>query len=85
GYGNSPYAAYSAMAGNHMLISPELLQEQGLLGQEDFANLPAFNESQVDYEQVKSIKIPLLKKACQNFQLQATPFQQNEFVGFCRS
>ena len=37
GYGNSPYASYSAMAGNPLLISPEKLQEQGLLSEEDFA------------------------------------------------
>ncbi|WP_414549812.1 4-alpha-glucanotransferase [Anabaena sp. CCY 0017] len=85
GYGNSPYAAYSAMAGNPMLISPEQLQEQGLLSEEDFANLPVFNESKVDYDQVNSIKIALLKKACENFQVKATPFQQKEFAGFCDS
>ncbi len=29
GYGNSPYACYSAMAGNPQLISPELLFRNG--------------------------------------------------------
>lgn len=82
GYGNSPYASYSAMAGNPMLISPEQLQEQGLLTEEDFANLPVFEDSKVDYEQVKPIKIGLLKKACQNFQVRATPLQQKEFMAF---
>ncbi|WP_339459123.1 4-alpha-glucanotransferase [Nodularia spumigena] len=85
GYGNSPYAAYSAMAGNPMLISPEQLQEQGLLAEEDFANLPVFNESKVEYDQVNAIKIALLKKACDNFQVQATPLQKKEFAGFCES
>jgi 4-alpha-glucanotransferase len=85
GYGNSPYAAYSAMAGNPMLISPEQLQEQGLLAEEDFANLPVFNESKVEYDQVNAIKIALLKKACDNFQVQATAIQQKEFAGFCDS
>ncbi|AHJ27319.1 4-alpha-glucanotransferase [Nodularia spumigena CS-584] len=85
GYGNSPYAAYSAMAGNPMLISPEQLQEQRLLAEEDFANLPVFNESKVEYDQVNAIKIALLKKACDNFQVQATPLQKKEFAGFCES
>src|SRR5215831_5556836 len=31
GYGNSPYASLSAFAGNHLLISPERLVEEGLL------------------------------------------------------
>lgn len=85
GYGNSPYAAYSAMAGNPMLISPEQLVEQGLLAEEDFANLPVFDEFKVDYEPVKSLKTALLKKACENFQVKATDFQQTEFSGFCHS
>ncbi|MBD2495671.1 4-alpha-glucanotransferase [Nostoc sp. FACHB-280] len=85
GYGNSPYAAYSAMAGNPFLISPEKLQEQGLLAETDFANLPEFNNSQVDYDKVIGFKTQLLKIACKNFQSQATPLQQTEFAGFCDS
>ncbi|HIK04281.1 MAG TPA: 4-alpha-glucanotransferase [Trichormus sp. M33_DOE_039] len=85
GYGNSPYASYSAMAGNHLLISPEKLQEQGLLAEEDFANLPEFAPNQVDYDRVIPIKVGLLKTACKNFQTKATPLQQTEFAGFCDS
>ncbi len=32
GYGDSPYACYSAFAGNTLLISPEQLIAEGLLG-----------------------------------------------------
>ncbi|OUL17570.1 4-alpha-glucanotransferase [Nostoc sp. 106C] len=85
GYGNSPYACYSAMAGNPQIISPEQLKEQGLLAEDDFANLPVFDSSKVDYEKIKPIKIDLLKKACENFQTKATPLQQKEFAGFCHS
>ncbi|WP_306299001.1 4-alpha-glucanotransferase [Nostoc sp. T09] len=85
GYGNSPYACYSAMAGNPQLISPEQLKEQGLLAEDDFANLPVFDTSKVDYEKIKPIKIDLLKKACENFKTKATPLQQKEFAGFCHS
>ncbi|MBU7586389.1 MAG: 4-alpha-glucanotransferase [Nostoc sp. TH1S01] len=85
GYGNSPYASYSAMAGNPLLISPEKLQEQGLLSEEDFANLPEFNTFQVDYDKIFPIKVELLKTACKKFQSQATPLQQTEFAGFCDS
>lgn len=35
GYGNSPYASYSAFAGNHFLISPDVLVEKGLLTREE--------------------------------------------------
>ncbi|MCC5637908.1 4-alpha-glucanotransferase [Nostoc sp. CHAB 5844] len=85
GYGNSPYAAYSAMAGNPLLISPEKLKDQGLLAEQDFANLPEFDASGVDYDKILPIKLELLKTACKNFQAQATIIQQTEFAGFCDS
>jgi 4-alpha-glucanotransferase len=85
GYGNSPYMCYSAMAGNPLLISPEKLLEEGLLAEEDFANLPGFPLEKVDFDQVVPIKIGLLKKACENFRVNATPIQQKEFAGFCDS
>ncbi|MEH2375293.1 4-alpha-glucanotransferase [Nostoc sp.] len=85
GYGNSPYMCYSAMAGNPLLISPEKLLEDGLLSEEDFANLPGFPVEKVDFEQVVPIKIGLLKKACENFRVNATPIQHKEFEGFCDS
>jgi 4-alpha-glucanotransferase len=85
GYGNSPYASYSAMAGNPLLISPEKLQEQGLLTEEDLADLPLFPEEKVDFDKVIRIKTPLLQKACENFKANATPLQQTEFAGFCDS
>lgn len=85
GYGNSPYMCYSAMAGNPLLISPEKLLDEGLLAEEDFANLPGFPVEKVDFEQVVPIKIGLLKKACENFRVNATPIQYKEFEGFCDS
>jgi len=85
GYGNSPYMCYSAMAGNPLLISPEKLVEEGLLVEEDFANLPGFSTEKVEFEQVVPIKIGLLKKACEKFRANATPIQHKEFEGFCDS
>ncbi|MEH1887099.1 4-alpha-glucanotransferase [Nostoc sp.] len=85
GYGNSPYMCYSAMAGNPLLISPEKLRDEGLLSEEDFANLPGFPVEKVDFDRVVPIKIGLLKKACENFRVNATPIQQKEFEGFCDS
>ena len=35
GYGDSPYACYSAFAGNTLLISPDRLIEAGLLTKDD--------------------------------------------------
>lgn len=83
GYGNSPYASYSALAGNPLLISPQKLLEQNLLSPEDLDNLPGFDPTKVDYGQVVPFKIGLLKKACEKFKTQAAPTQQKEFAGFC--
>ncbi|MEH1891797.1 MAG: 4-alpha-glucanotransferase [Nostoc sp.] len=84
-YGNSPYMCYSAMAGNPLLISPEKLRDEGLLTEEDFANLPGFPEEKVDFKEVVSVKIGLLKKAYEHFRANATPILQKEFEGFCDS
>ncbi|MEP6487537.1 4-alpha-glucanotransferase [Microcoleus vaginatus GB2-A3] len=85
GYGNSPYSCYSAMAGNPLLINPELLRDEQLLADEDFANLPEFPLDYVDFERAIAVKVPLLKKACENFKTKGSPIQQKEFSGFCES
>lgn len=85
GYGNSPYASYSAQAGNPLLISPERLRDEGFLTDEDFRDLPEFSADKVDFERVMQTKMPLLKKACENFQAKASPVQQKEFSGFCEA
>lgn len=85
GYGNSPYSCYSAMAGNPLLINPELLRDDQLLADEDFANLPEFPLDYVDFERAIALKVPLLKKACENFKAKGSPVQQKEFSAFCES
>lgn len=85
GYGNSPYASYSSMAGNPLLISPERLRDEGLLAEEDFHSLPAFSADKVDYEQAEQTKMPLLKKGYDNFKDKATSVLQQEFEGFCEA
>jgi len=62
GYGNSPYMCFSAMAGNPLLISPERLRDDGLLTEEDFADLPQFSADKVDFELVIQTKTPLLDR-----------------------
>jgi 4-alpha-glucanotransferase len=67
GYGNSPYAALSAFAGNPALISPERLVEDGLLTAADIAQAPAFPEGRVDYSSAGEWKMRLLADACGRF------------------
>ncbi|PAX56148.1 4-alpha-glucanotransferase [Brunnivagina elsteri] len=85
GYGNSPYMSYSAIAGNPLLISLDKLQEEHLLAEWDFGNVPNFPTHQVDYNQAISYKTHLLKLACQNFKNQAEPKQKEKFTKFCKA
>ncbi|MHB1413675.1 MAG: 4-alpha-glucanotransferase [Chloroflexota bacterium] len=63
GYGNSPYAALSAFAGNPLLISLPKLAEDGLLSPADLMTLPLMPVGPVDYEAVAAVKRPLLRLA----------------------
>jgi len=85
GHGNSPYMSYSAMAGNPMLISPEVLRDDGFLSEADFANLPDFPVDRVDFERVVPIKLDLLAKAFERFKTDASSSQQQAFDKFCET
>jgi len=63
GYGDSPYQCFSAFAGNPYLISFDALIEDGLLTQDDFSDIPAFNASRVDFGLLIPWKLDLLQKA----------------------
>ncbi len=83
GFGNSPYLAYSALAGNPLLINLEWLVSEGLLDEADLANLPEFSEDSVDFDLVIETKMPLLKKASGNFYNRASESRKEEFHKFC--
>jgi 4-alpha-glucanotransferase len=67
GYGDSPYQCFSAFAGNPLLISPEVLVQDGLLRNSD---LPAadYPPERVQYERVAADKERLLRQAWLRFQ-----------------
>lgn len=67
GYGDSPYACFSAIAGNPLLISPDELLKDGLLSKEDLKNIPPFPAERVDFGPVINYKYSLYKKAYANF------------------
>ncbi len=85
GYGNSPYLSYSALAINPLLISPEKLITEKLLEKKDLENLPAFPLDNIDFEQVKQVKFPLFKKACDNFQNHVSKTLKTDFNEFCQT
>jgi 4-alpha-glucanotransferase len=82
GYGSSPYSALSAFAGNPILISLEVLVEQGWLAAERIQGLPGHN-GPVDFGAVWDKKIPLIEEAAGNFLDRATDEQRLRFQHFC--
>ncbi len=63
----SPYHSPSAFAGNPLLISPELLVEEGLLDQSELESVPSFPENCVDFPRVWKFKNRLLQTAYEKF------------------
>jgi len=84
GYGDSPYQCFSAFAGNIYLISPEKLREDGFLSDEDLATVPDFPADKVDFGAVIDFKLPVLKKAFENFRLTADEDLAEKFHLFCK-
>jgi 4-alpha-glucanotransferase len=83
GYGDSPYQAFSAFAGNPLLISLEKLVEQGVLGPDDLKSAPLFPDHEVDYGAIMAFKFPLLRKAACNFHRTASGTERSQFGSFC--
>ncbi len=83
GFGNSPYLSYSALAGNPLLISPEVLHGQGLLTTEELNSTPEFSLDAVDFDRVIASKMPLLRTASDRFKNQGSETVDGEFKRFC--
>lgn len=67
GYGNSPYASYSAFAGNHYLISPEILADKGLIDRTVLSRVALPMGTEVPYERAFDLKDTLLKQAAKTY------------------
>jgi 4-alpha-glucanotransferase len=80
GYGNSPYSAHSAFAGNPLLISLERLAEQGLLSAADIADAP-FPRGRVRYAAAREFRERHLRGAFAAFQRRAG--LRSAFAAFC--
>jgi 4-alpha-glucanotransferase len=82
GYGNSPYSATSAFAGNPILISLERLADQGWIDRTQVARLDA-PSGPVDYDRVFHQKMPLLFEAGRRFLRSASGDSLRRFESFC--
>lgn len=82
GYGDSPYAAFSAFAGNPLLIDLEALVEAGWLAPETLEQAPAFPTDRVDYGALIPWKTKVLQEAYQGFREHATEAERTAALEF---
>jgi len=66
-FGNSPYHSISAFANNLLLISPELMVNDGFLFKADLEPLPNFPRNRIDYHEVIAYKKRLFHIAYERF------------------
>lgn len=84
GYGNSPYASYSAFAGNVYLISPDLLVRKGLVTEKEAASAELPAGDQVMYEEAFERKDRLFEAACERFYNSMDTATEKRFSKFCK-
>lgn len=82
GYGDSPYTALSAFAGNPLLIDLPALVTWGDLDGQDLPQDTPSGE-RVDFQAVHLLRRQLLPAAAANFFLRATPDRRKDFNSFC--
>ena len=80
GFGDSPYAARSAFAGNELMISPRLLYLDGYLDVEEVME-KALPTERVDYGEARKLKMPMLRKAASAF-LSAPEKEKKDYHAF---
>ncbi len=84
GFGDSPYAAPSAFAGNPLLIAFEPLLGRGLLHPEELRALESLPADGVDFDRLVPLKHEALQLAYQRFVRQADQVSKDRFAAFCR-
>ena len=72
GKGNSPYYSPSTFAGEILYINITSLSEYGLISPDNIPDI-AFSKN-TDYNAVKKFKLPLLKEAAENFDIESKDF-----------
>lgn len=82
GYGNSPYASYSAFAGNVYLISPDILHKKGLLTEEEIQQIEAPSGVSAHYEASFENKDTVYKLASERFYNHLKKSEERAFNSF---
>lgn len=84
GYGESPYAARSAFAGNPLLISLDQLVDQGLLEPADLDGAPLAQGNRANFSAAETFKLDRLQRAHRRFTRDADSARRQAFDRFCR-
>jgi len=82
GYGDSPYACFSAFAGNPLLINLAWLAAEGDIAPQELKQAPNFPADRVDFGPVISFKLAMLHRAARQFRQNASAEQQATFETF---
>jgi 4-alpha-glucanotransferase len=85
GQSYSPYSSISSMAGNTLLISPELLEKEGLLSAGEMQEYVSKSADQVNYPEVEASKAKLFDLAYQNFKAKKTHRLIEEYLHFLKA
>jgi 4-alpha-glucanotransferase len=83
GYGDSPYACFSALAGNPLLINLNWLAAEGDIDPSDLREAPEFPIDEVDFGPLISFKNAILHRAARTFRETADPARRETFAKFC--
>ncbi|WP_207428060.1 malto-oligosyltrehalose synthase [Pedobacter sp. SYSU D00535] len=83
GQGYSPYSAISSMAGNTLLISPELLVDEGLLEKKDLKDFRLPVKDKANFKAAEKQKDILFEVAFNTFKKGAFSSLATEFEAFC--
>jgi len=82
--GFSPYSSSSAMAGNYLFISAEILLRDGLIDKEDIALPETDHPGVVNYEAAILYKNKILSKAYTRWHNMAVAEEQKRFHDYCK-
>src|SRR5208282_2071682 len=84
GYADSPYQCLSSFAGNELLISPDGLIDDELLGTADCVG-HAFSPTAVEYEKVVPFKLRVFETALSRFRAGARSDLRPAYEQFCQA
>jgi len=85
GAGHSPYDSPSAFAGNPLLISPDLLVQEGLLTASERMQLPRGSARRVRYEELAPSRERMLRQCYRRFSHHARASLRLAYQSYCRN